>query len=169
MAMAVVQSRQNYRRVYVPGGSFFFTLNVHRHRPLFESPRAVRLLGSVYRRYQMRWPFIDAGAANVRQFAGECPWVRASVGRPTFIGNAGLNKVNAIVLLPDHLHAIWTLPRRDGDYSKRWGWLKKELTQQWRGMGGKDHVVSEGRKRERRRGIWQPRFWEHTPQDEDDF
>jgi hypothetical protein len=35
---------------------------------------------------------IDAGAANVRRFGRECPWVRALVGRPTFIGNAGLNK-----------------------------------------------------------------------------
>jgi hypothetical protein len=36
--------------------------------------------------------FIDAGAANVRQFGRKCPWVRAPVGRPTFIGNAGLDK-----------------------------------------------------------------------------
>jgi hypothetical protein len=36
-------------------------------------------------------PMIDAGAANIRQFGRECPWVRASVGRPAFIGNADIN------------------------------------------------------------------------------
>ncbi|MEX2168214.1 MAG: hypothetical protein WD851_02805 [Pirellulales bacterium] len=35
--------------------------------------------------------------------------------------------VNAIVLLPDHLHAIWTLPTSDAAYPKRWGWIKKEF------------------------------------------
>ncbi len=76
---------------------------------------------------------------------------------------------NAIVLLPDHLHAIWSLPPGDSDYSKRWGWTKREFTQQWLKNGGADHVVSRGRKRQRRRGIWQPRFWEHTLKDEEDF
>jgi len=33
--------------------------------------------------------------------------------------------INALVLLPDHLHAIWSLPPGDEDYSKRWGWIKK--------------------------------------------
>jgi outer membrane protein assembly factor BamB len=37
--------------------------------------------------------FIDPGAVHVRRFEPKCPWVRASGGRPTFIGNAGLNNV----------------------------------------------------------------------------
>ena len=39
--------------------------------------------------------------------------------------------VNAIVLLPDHLHTIWSLAPNDAAYSKRWGWLKKNFTQEW--------------------------------------
>jgi len=77
--------------------------------------------------------------------------------------------VNAIVLLPDHLHSIWSLPPGDGEYSKRWGWLKKEFTKHWLQIGGVEWVISSARKRERRRGVWQPRFWEHTLEDEDDF
>jgi len=77
--------------------------------------------------------------------------------------------VNAIVLLPDHLHAIWSLPPGDSEYPKRWGWLKKEFTKRWLEIGGSDYVVSAGRQRQRRRGIWQPRYWEHTLEDEEDF
>ena len=39
--------------------------------------------------------------------------------------------INAIVLLPDHMHTIWTLPRGDSDFSTRWAWLKKEFTRRY--------------------------------------
>jgi putative transposase len=77
--------------------------------------------------------------------------------------------INALVVLPDHLHSIWSLPPGDSAYSKRWGWSKKEFSQQWLAIGGEEYATSAGRKRERRCGIWQPRFWEHTLEDEDDF
>ena len=77
--------------------------------------------------------------------------------------------INAIVLLPDHLHAIWTLPPGDADYSTRWSWLKKEFTKRWIAGGQAETVVSPGRQREGRRGVWQPRFWEHAIDDDDDF
>ena len=77
--------------------------------------------------------------------------------------------VNAIVVLPDHLHAIWTLPRGDDDYSARWGWIKKEFTKRWLAAGGTERAVSAARHSEGRRGVWQPRFNEHTIEDEDDF
>ena len=125
----------NYRRAWVPGGSFFFTLVVHRRRPLFESEVARNILGSLFRRCQLKWPMT----------------------------------INALVLLPDHLHAIWSLPAGDSDYPKRWGWIKKEFTKAWLGIGGEEFEISAGRSRERRRGIWQPRFWEHTLEDVEDF
>ena len=125
----------NYRRAFVPGGSFFFSVVLHRRRRLFDDRVAVSILGSVFRRCQLRWPFT----------------------------------VNAIVLLPDHLHAIWSLPPGDSEYPKRWGWVKKEFTKRWIEIGGQDYVVSQARKRQRRKGIWQPRYWEHTLEDEEDF
>ena len=78
-------------------------------------------------------------------------------------------EVNAIVLLPDHLHAIWTLPPGDENYSGRWSVIKKNFTSQFLADGGEDWSVSEGKQREKRRGVWQRRFWEHVIEDEQDF
>ena len=78
-------------------------------------------------------------------------------------------EVVAMVLLPDHLHAIWNMPRGDAAYSKRWQWIKTRFTKRWLDQGGEETVVSTGRKRDGRRGVWQPKFWEHTIQDENEF
>lgn len=77
--------------------------------------------------------------------------------------------VTAIVLLPDHLHAIWTLPPGDDRYSARWSWIKKEFTRTWLAAGGREQPVSQARADEHRRGVWQPRFWEHTIETDEDF
>ncbi len=78
-------------------------------------------------------------------------------------------EIDAIVLLPDHLHAIWTLPRGDSDYGQRWAWIKKEFTKAWLAAGGAEQPVSEVRRDRGDRGVWQPRFWEHAVEDEHDF
>jgi putative transposase len=78
-------------------------------------------------------------------------------------------EINAIVLLPDHLHAIWTLPKGDGNFSGRWSVIKKTFTAAFLAQGGEDRIVSPGKQREARRGIWQRRFWEHLIADELDF
>ena len=67
------------------------------------------------------------------------------------------------------IHTIWTLQPDDADYSRRWGWIKKEFTKGWLRLGGAEQAVTVEQRRERRRGIWQPRFWEHTIRDADDF
>jgi putative transposase len=77
--------------------------------------------------------------------------------------------INAIVLLPDHLHTIWTLPPGDVDYSGRWNWIKHEFTRLWLEGIGTESKISESRRREGRRGVWQPRFWEHTIESDEDF
>jgi putative transposase len=77
-------------------------------------------------------------------------------------------EIDAFVLLPDHLHAIWTLPD-DGDFSKRWGVIKKRFTQSWIAQGGWQGDVSQSRNRNHRRGVWQRRFWEHLIRDDQDF
>lgn len=78
-------------------------------------------------------------------------------------------EMNAVVLLPDHLHALWTLPAGDGNFSGRWSVIKKEFTVRFLEGGGVENTVSDGNTREGRRGIWQRRFWEHTIADEEDF
>ena len=77
--------------------------------------------------------------------------------------------IDAVVLLPDHMHTIWTLPTNDANYSRRWGWIKKEFTKGWLAAGQEELPVSSGRARKRYHGVFQPRFWEHMIRDEDDF
>lgn len=77
--------------------------------------------------------------------------------------------INAVVLLPDHLHVIWSLPPGDTDYSKRLGWIKKEFSKGWLAAGRAEQPVTNGMSRQGRRGVWQPRFWEHAIESEDDF
>jgi putative transposase len=78
-------------------------------------------------------------------------------------------QVDAMVMLQDHLHAIWTMPPGDSDYSKRWGAIKKRFTESWLELGGPEKPLSASRVRRRRRGIWQDYFWEHTLRDERDY
>ncbi|MCC7421716.1 MAG: transposase [Planctomycetaceae bacterium] len=71
-------------------------------------------------------------------------------------------EIHAIVLLPDHLHAIWSLPPGDTNYSARWSVIKKTFTIRSLEAGGRDLSVSPGKQREGRKGIWQRRFREHS-------
>jgi putative transposase len=75
----------------------------------------------------------------------------------------------AIVLLPDHLHTIWTLPPGDADYSTRWAKIKEAFTRSFLAGGGTEGTTSASRERHRERAVWQHRFWEHTVRDEDDL
>gem|GEM_PF-3171092 len=77
----------NYRRCYVPGGSYFFTVVTERRASILGTDLARDLLRAAFRDCFDRWP----------------PF-----------------QVDAMVMLRDHLHAIWTLPPGDADYSKRW-------------------------------------------------
>jgi putative transposase len=78
-------------------------------------------------------------------------------------------EIVAIVLVPDHLHAMWTLPGGDSEYSRRWAFLKRCFTERWLATGGTEANATPGWSRQRRRGVWQPRFWEHAIRDETDL
>jgi putative transposase len=65
-------------------------------------------------------------------------------------------------LLPDHLHALWTLPEGDDDYSARWSIIKRRFAKTFLLEGGTEQPLSESRRRNRRRGVWQRRFWERV-------
>jgi putative transposase len=120
----------NYRRNFIPGGSYFFTVNL--------AERRLRLLtehiGS------LRAAFRDTRAAH--PFA-----------------------IEAIVVLPDHLHAIWILPEDDFDFATRWRLIKSAFS---RALTGGERI-SASRTSKGERGIWQRRYWEHTLRDERDF
>jgi putative transposase len=129
-AAGVVDSMTNYRRNFVPGGSYFFTVNLadRRLRLLTEN---IELLRAAFRYVRGRHPF----------------------------------GVEATVVMPDHLHAIWTLPEDDVDFAMRWRLVKAAFS---RGLPGGEGV-SMSRAAKGERGIWQRRYWEHTLRDEGDF
>jgi putative transposase len=77
--------------------------------------------------------------------------------------------VEAMVLLPDHLHTIWSMPEGDSDFSMRFSVLKRQFTKRWIQSGGWEGSISVSRQRNRRRGVWQRRFWEHVIRDPDDL
>ena len=120
----------NYRRAFVPGGCWFFTVNLLDGRSRFLTDH-IGALREAMRRTQARHPF----------------------------------RIDAIVVLPDHIHAVWTLPPDDADFSLRWRLIKIDFAKavpktEWR---------SPVRVARGERAIWQRRFWEHCIQDEDDF
>ncbi len=119
-----------YRRNYVAGGTYFFTVNLlERNKPLL----------------------VD--------YVSE---LREAVG---FVRRRQPFYIDAWVVLPDHLHAVWTLPENDTNYSSRWREIKKRFA--------KVLPIAERRSTVRKakgeRGIWQRRFWEHTIRDERDY
>ena len=77
--------------------------------------------------------------------------------------------IDAIVLLPDHWHCIWTLPARDTDFSTRMRLVKGRFTRAFLAAGGAEAGRSASRRRKGERSVWQRRFWEHTVRDDAAF
>jgi putative transposase len=120
----------NYRRNFVPGGTYFFTANLAERRLRLLSEH-VGLLRTAFRSVRARYPFT----------------------------------VEAIVILPDHLHAIWTLPEGDADFAVRWRLIKSNFSRAL----PQGERISNSRQRKGERGIWQRRYWEHTLRNETDL
>jgi putative transposase len=119
-----------YPRNFIPGGCFFFTVNLadRRQRLLTEHVGALR---SAFRETHQRHPFTT----------------------------------DAVVVLPDHLHAVWTLPEGDRDFATRWRLIKSTFSRNF-AVG---EPISASRVAKGERGIWQRRYWEHTIRDENDL
>jgi putative transposase len=125
----------DYRRYYVPGGTYFFTCVTYGRRPILTTELGRRCLREAITKVQADHPF----------------------------------EIVAIVLLPDHWHTVWTLPRDDARYPLRWMRIKEEFTKAWLDAGGAELSQSASRTKHRQRGIWHRRYWEHTVRDEDDL
>ncbi|NEO19284.1 transposase [Moorena sp. SIO4A5] len=76
-------------------------------------------------------------------------------------------KIDAIVVLPDHLHSVWTLPENDADFSTRWRLIKSYFSRQCNPQYEGNSSTSRQHKGEK--AVWQRRFWEHQIRDERDF
>jgi putative transposase len=77
--------------------------------------------------------------------------------------------IDAAVILPEHIHFLWTLPPDDRDYSYRVGRMKVLFTRALRGANNLPDDVCESRRKHRESDVWQRRFYEHTIRDELDF
>ena len=73
------------------------------------------------------------------------------------------------VVLPDHIHFLWTLPLQDTNYSQRVSRLKVLFTWSLRGRKNKPQNISQSRRKHRKSNVWQRRFWEHTISNEIDL
>jgi putative transposase len=119
-----------YRRAYVKGGCYFFTVNLADRK----SDLLVKHIGLLREA------------------------VKAVKKNHAFT-------INAMVVLPDHLHCIWTLPEHDCNYSMRWMLIKRYFSLEI----SKTENINQARLKKRERGIWQRRFWEHVIRDERDY
>lgn len=119
-----------YRRHYLEGGSYFFTVNLaERNRRLLVEH--IDVLRDAVRGVRDRHPF----------------------------------QIDAMVVMPNHLHDIFTLPPGDTDYSTRWMLIKAGFSRHL----PKNERIDASRLSKGERGLWQRRFWEHTLQNENDF
>ena len=119
-----------------------------------------------YRRYR-----IDGGTyfftVNLAERQRSLLTERIDTLREAFreVKNAHPFVIDAAVILPEHLHTIWTLPQGDNDFSLRWRQIKSSFSRAIE----KDERISNSRLRKQERGVWQRRFWEHAIRDEEDF
>ena len=121
-----------YRREFIPGGSFFFTVVTEQRRPLLASADAVEILRAAFRAVCATRPF----------------------------------EVDAIVVLPDHLHCIWMLPPGDTDFATRWWLIKTWFTKHC--DSALRSKPNPARTAKREQALWQHRYWEHALRDEAD-
>src|SRR5437899_10646020 len=120
----------NYRRAFVPGGCWFFTVNLLDRRQTLLVDH-IGILREAIADTRQNYPFT----------------------------------IDAFVVLPDHLHAIWSLPCGDSDFSLRWRLIKNRFAKSMPKRERLDTV----RAARNERGIWQRRFWEHLIRDEAAF
>lgn len=120
----------DYRRNFVKGGSYFFTVTLADRR-LSLLIDHIDLLRNAFHQVKATYPF----------------------------------NLDAIVVLPEHLHCIWTLPIDDASYPDRWRRIKG-LFSRWI---PDNYLCSPSQIRKGERGIWQRRYWEHTLRDEEDY
>ena len=78
-------------------------------------------------------------------------------------------EIDAWVLLPDHLHCLWTLPDGDADFSKRWGKIKRLVSLACGDRYKRMEWMSDSKKKHRESTIWQRRYWEHQIRDQKDL
>lgn len=109
---------------------------------------------------------VTEGRAPIFADDGPRALLRASIDRCRELHPFTLD---AAVLMPDHLHLLVTLPPEDDDYPTRLANLKSNFTRAYLAAGGAERPRSASRIRQRTRGVWLKRYWEHTIRDAEDL
>jgi putative transposase len=78
-------------------------------------------------------------------------------------------EIDGWVLLPDHLHTIWTLPAGDADFATRWRLIKTRVTRDCGKLYAQPKFLTARRTAKRCGTLWQHRYWEHALRDDADF
>ena len=78
-------------------------------------------------------------------------------------------EIDAWILLPDHLHCLWTLPDGDADFSLRWSLIKRHVSKLCAGTMVNARLLTTAQRKNDEAGFWQRRFWEHQIRDDEDF
>lgn len=77
--------------------------------------------------------------------------------------------IDAWVLLPDHIHTIWTLPPNDENFALRWQLIKRYVTQSCGARLNKPEWMNASKTKHRESTLWQRRYWEHQIRDDVDY
>jgi putative transposase len=77
--------------------------------------------------------------------------------------------IDAWVLLPDHLHCIWTLPPDDANIGVRWAMIKRFVTKECGSTLHREDWMNVSKRRRKESTIWQRRFWEHLIRNDHDY
>jgi putative transposase len=77
--------------------------------------------------------------------------------------------IDAWVLLPDHLHCLWTLPSGDANFALRWSLIKRSVSLACDGLYHRTDWMTNSKIKHRESTFWQRRYWEHCIRDETDF
>ncbi len=77
--------------------------------------------------------------------------------------------IDAWVLLPNHLHCIWTLPSDDACFAMRWAKIKQFVSKQCGPALRRDDWMNQSKQKRHESTLWQRRFWEHQIRDDDDY
>ncbi|MCI5163247.1 MAG: transposase [Candidatus Electrothrix sp. AX5] len=78
-------------------------------------------------------------------------------------------RIDGWVLLPDHLHCMWTLPPDDAAFGVRWSMIKRAVTQQCADTLHRKELMSASMQKRNESTLWQRRFWEHQIRNEKDY
>ena len=77
--------------------------------------------------------------------------------------------INAWVLLPEHMHCIWTLPKESLDFSLRWNLIKSGFSRRATSLYHVDEWMNDSKDKHRETTIWQRRFWDHQIRSEEEY